>query len=209
MPWRRKWQPSPVFLLGKFHGQRSLAGYQPWGHKKLDMIEPLTHTQTRFFITFTWLIRNKVWHCSAKYKDPNIRHCSSRGKWIGCGGHECIKFMIGIVHLMSLTWSCHVMPDAWLSIQPLLIPTDPVISPFTGKDIGAQVHTTLRFFFLMWTMFKVFIEFVTILFLFYVLVFWLQGMENLSSPSRDQTPTPCILRGTQPLDDQGSPSHNF
>ena len=66
-----------------------------------------------------------------------------------------------------------------------------------------------KIFFLMWTMFKVFIEFVTILFLFYVLVFWLQGMENLSSPSRDQTPTPCILRGTQPLDDQGSPSHNF
>ena len=30
-PWRRKWQPTPVFLPGKFHGQRSLAGYGPWG----------------------------------------------------------------------------------------------------------------------------------------------------------------------------------
>ena len=29
IPWRRKWQPTPVFLLGKFHGQRSLAGYSP------------------------------------------------------------------------------------------------------------------------------------------------------------------------------------
>ena len=32
-PWRRKWQPTPVFLPGKSHGQRSLAGYSPWGHK--------------------------------------------------------------------------------------------------------------------------------------------------------------------------------
>jgi len=30
-PWRRKWQPTPVFLPGKFHGQRSLVGYKPWG----------------------------------------------------------------------------------------------------------------------------------------------------------------------------------
>ena len=32
-PWRRKWQPTPVFLPGKPHGQRSLAGYSPWGCK--------------------------------------------------------------------------------------------------------------------------------------------------------------------------------
>ena len=35
--WRRKWQPTPVFLSGKFHGQRSLAGYSPWGPKESDM----------------------------------------------------------------------------------------------------------------------------------------------------------------------------
>ena len=33
----------PIFLLGKSHGQRSLRGYSPWGHKELDMTEPLTH----------------------------------------------------------------------------------------------------------------------------------------------------------------------
>ena len=33
-PWRRKWQPSPVFLPGKSHGRRSLVGYSPWGHKE-------------------------------------------------------------------------------------------------------------------------------------------------------------------------------
>ena len=39
--WRRKWQPTPVFLPGKSHGQRSLAGYSPWGHKELDTTERL------------------------------------------------------------------------------------------------------------------------------------------------------------------------
>ena len=33
IPWRRKWQPTPVFLPGKFHGQRSLEGYSQWGHR--------------------------------------------------------------------------------------------------------------------------------------------------------------------------------
>ena len=41
IPWRRKWQPTLVLLLGKFHGQRSLVGYSPWGPRELDMTEQL------------------------------------------------------------------------------------------------------------------------------------------------------------------------
>ena len=40
-PWRRKWQPTPVVLPGKFHGQRSLEGYSSWGLKELNMMECL------------------------------------------------------------------------------------------------------------------------------------------------------------------------
>ena len=40
-PWRRKWQPTPVLLPGKFHRQRSLVGYSPWDCKELDMTEQL------------------------------------------------------------------------------------------------------------------------------------------------------------------------
>jgi len=36
IPWRRKWQPTPVFLPRKFQGQRSLAGYSAWGYKESD-----------------------------------------------------------------------------------------------------------------------------------------------------------------------------
>ena len=39
IPWRRKWQPTPVFLPGESHGQRSLVGYSPWGRKEPDATE--------------------------------------------------------------------------------------------------------------------------------------------------------------------------
>ena len=37
IPWRKAWQPTPVFLPGESHGERSLLGYSPWGQKDLDM----------------------------------------------------------------------------------------------------------------------------------------------------------------------------
>ena len=41
IPWRRKWQSTPVPLPGKSHGQRSLTGYSPWGRKESDTTERL------------------------------------------------------------------------------------------------------------------------------------------------------------------------
>ena len=43
IPWRREWQPTPVFLPEKSHEQRSLAGCSPRDHKELGMTESLTH----------------------------------------------------------------------------------------------------------------------------------------------------------------------
>jgi len=37
IPWRSKWQPTPVFLLGKSHGQMRLLGYSPWGCKRVRL----------------------------------------------------------------------------------------------------------------------------------------------------------------------------
>ena len=45
-PWRRKWQPTPVFLHGKSRKQWSLVDYSPWGHKELDMTEKLSTQQS-------------------------------------------------------------------------------------------------------------------------------------------------------------------
>ena len=42
IPWRREWQPTPIFLPGDLHGQRSLVGYSPQGHNELDTTDQLT-----------------------------------------------------------------------------------------------------------------------------------------------------------------------
>ena len=79
--WRRKWQPTPVFLPGEFHEQRSLAGYSPWGCKELDMTErlsmhackndPSRHTYTQISILSSNKEKNywyKQWRgCLSKY----------------------------------------------------------------------------------------------------------------------------------------------
>ena len=46
-PWRRAWQPTPVFLPGESNGQRTLVGYSPWGCTESDTTKESEHTHTR------------------------------------------------------------------------------------------------------------------------------------------------------------------
>ena len=55
LPWRRTWQPTPLFLPGRSHGQRSLAGC-PWGHKESDLTERLTLWAVAHTICCVWLL---------------------------------------------------------------------------------------------------------------------------------------------------------
>ena len=54
--WRRKWQPTPVFLPGKSHGQRSLLGYRPWGPKESDTTEQLSSSSKNWDV-LDWSFR--------------------------------------------------------------------------------------------------------------------------------------------------------
>ena len=60
-PWRRKWQPAPVFLPGKLHGPRNLVGYSPQGDKESGTTG-LTHmhTHTCFTVLCWFLLYNSV-----------------------------------------------------------------------------------------------------------------------------------------------------
>ena len=78
-PWRRKLQPTPGFLPGESHGQRSLAGYSPWGHKRVrhsfmaKQEEALYSLSMRYFpaggrmrrvgasYPFKLLLRKEIW----------------------------------------------------------------------------------------------------------------------------------------------------
>ena len=62
-PWRRKWQPTPVFLPGEFHGQRSLVGYSPWGCRvrhNLGTKHTHTHNDAKIRNYVTWGFRRRM-----------------------------------------------------------------------------------------------------------------------------------------------------
>ena len=52
IPWRREWIPTPVFLPGKVHGQRSLVGYRPWGRKESDTTEHTHRKQECYYLQY-------------------------------------------------------------------------------------------------------------------------------------------------------------
>ena len=76
VPWRRKWQPTPVFFPGEFHGQRSLTGYRPWGHKESDTIERLSTAQyIKWASLVAQMVKNlpaiwETWVPSLGWEDP-------------------------------------------------------------------------------------------------------------------------------------------
>ncbi|XP_067580823.1 tectonin beta-propeller repeat-containing protein 2 isoform X3 [Pseudorca crassidens] len=100
---------------------------------------------------------------------------------------------LGAVKLMSLAcgnqhvWACDSRGGVYFRVgtQPL--------NPSLMLPAWITIEPPVQIF-LMWTIFEVFIEFVTILLLFYVLVFWPQGMWDLRSLTRARTRVPCIGR---------------
>ena len=61
IPWRRAWQPTAVFLLGEFHGQRRLAYYSSWGCKELGKTERL---RTQHSINLALVVDTNFFHIS-------------------------------------------------------------------------------------------------------------------------------------------------
>ena len=67
--WRRKWQPTPVFLPGKSHGWRSLVGYSSWGRKELEAFDCVDH--------------NKLWKILKEMRIPDHLTCLLRNLYAG------------------------------------------------------------------------------------------------------------------------------
>ena len=76
IPWRKAWQPTSVFLPGKFHGQRGLNAYGTWGHKEWDTIEPWARVHTHRISTATCHLPSCPAWC------PND-HCASCSRAAG------------------------------------------------------------------------------------------------------------------------------
>ena len=121
MPWRREWLPTLVFLPGKFHAQRRLAGYSPWGHKESDMTEWLTHQRSelwfyRFiFVNFLGGNSGKQPACQCR---RHKRHGLILGSWRSPGGghgnplqYSCLENLMdkgawwATVHGVTKSWT--------------------------------------------------------------------------------------------------------
>ena len=78
-PGSRKWQPAPVFVPGKFHGQRSLAGYSPWGCRDWNMAERLTtHTHTHTHSVLSLFVYKFISHSLFNIIALNLHNSSMR-----------------------------------------------------------------------------------------------------------------------------------
>ena len=83
--WRRKCQPTPVFLLGESHGQRRLVGYSPWGRKESDIIEQLSMHTHMFDDYRTYKEKRRRWK---EEREGCVCVCA---KFYACSGQVCQK----------------------------------------------------------------------------------------------------------------------
>ena len=88
IPRRRKWQPTPVFFPGKFHGQRSLVGYSPWGPKESDMTE---------YVLDGWM----------------LNRTSILNHWL----YSCF-YVINTLQLLAYFSSVQLLSHVWLFVTP-------------------------------------------------------------------------------------------
>ena len=63
IPWSRKWQLTPEYLPGKFHGQRNLTGYSPWGHKYCTQLSTHVHMHVYVYICHIFFIYSSLDGC--------------------------------------------------------------------------------------------------------------------------------------------------
>ena len=97
MHWRRKWQPTPVFLPGESHGWRSLVGCSPWGRTESDTTESTwQHGWSKFYqwIKFSSIILQKF-HFYERCKFPNILRTASDAKAENLNIFEHLFFLPG------------------------------------------------------------------------------------------------------------------
>ena len=135
IPWRRKWQLTAV-LPGKFHGQRNLAGYSPWGCTESDMTEQLSmHRGTQFVRVVSricWdLIKNQVLSPPCLLPAPlslqRPHHWNSQSQK-GCHDRAPSSAANSLVQILSWT---HSTRPVWVTAEKTSLSTDLVCFRFS------------------------------------------------------------------------------
>ena len=113
MPWRRKWQPTPVFLSAESHGERSLVGYSPWDHKELDTTEWLAFWDGPHSAYGMCISLNKsLWFAFEFFPK------GSQGTSLG-GLSQGLTWDLGHDHPLCVLFSCNKAVDSMISIHKM------------------------------------------------------------------------------------------
>ena len=138
---RRKWQPTPVFLPGESHGQRSLLGYNPWSHKETDTIEHPC-MDDNYQLLSSWCF------CSIYQFSPLAQSCPTL-----CDPMDCKMPGFPVHHQFPEVAQTHVhqVGDAIPPSHPLLSPSPPALilaqhqGLFQGVSSSYQLAKVLEF----------------------------------------------------------------
>ena len=127
IPWRRAWQPTPVFWPGESHGQRSLVSYSPWGCKELDTTEWLTLSLSFSIGPYTLIITLNVNGLNA----PTKRHrLSGQMKTWACMHFHLPHHSFDPPYCMQLFYAA-----AAKLLQSCLTLCDPIDGSPPGPDV--------------------------------------------------------------------------
>ena len=121
IPWRRKWQPTPVFLCGKSHGQRSLVGYSPWGHK----------------VVHDWAFKHEIfWVANNLWKSHHLGFCC-------CSCCCCLGFLSFFFSFFWYECSAPIHHQRSLSMQKEKIKTQGLFSGSTIVSMNSHKASPL------------------------------------------------------------------
>ena len=138
MPWRRKWQPTPVFFPGKFHGQRRVAGYSPWNSDTTERLSTVMSEEVSFqvWVMHSWthhLLIQALFPCTSLQRVEEGFLCYAVGP---CGWfykEQCLY--VNLNQLISpclpffLLWNCKLLLGT-MSVRPFLFGKEVHVSPF-------------------------------------------------------------------------------
>ena len=97
IPWRRKWRPTPIFLPGKFHGQRTLTGYSPYSHKESDMSDHARAKEDESlsnWVPFLAAYKINTYSISVDTKAAFNQNARNLGRWTQCLPKPSLKFLL-------------------------------------------------------------------------------------------------------------------
>ena len=127
IPWRRKWQPTPVFLPGKFHGQRSMVGYHPvqFSHSvmsdSLRLQEP-QHTRPPWLSPTPGVYPNSCplsWWCHPIISSPVAPFSSHLKSFPASGSFPRSQFFVSDGQSIGVSASISVLPMNTQDWSPL------------------------------------------------------------------------------------------